>query len=119
MIDGIGLLFGMISTVIIYRYAQSCRPGNILHSSRPGGRRSIPTMLECAWSCGNSKSESGYQQHSNNGSSVMYGLDLGMKSGKEFLEYISTLIEHGERYPRLKVEPTYCMYIVFCIYCKS
>jgi hypothetical protein len=37
----------------------------------------------------------------------MYGLDLGMKSGKEFLEYISTLIEHGERYPRLKVEPTY------------
>jgi hypothetical protein len=38
--------------------------------------RSIPQMLKCAWSYGNSKLESGYQQHSNNRSSMMYDSDL-------------------------------------------
>jgi hypothetical protein len=69
-------------------------PGKTLHSS--GGRRSIPSMLECAWSYGNSKL--GYrchQQHSNNHGSMMYGSDVGYmhelqeKSGREFLGFIS------------------------------
>jgi hypothetical protein len=36
--------------------------------------RLMPPMVECAWSCGSSKS---YQQHPNNHSSMMYGSDFG------------------------------------------
>jgi hypothetical protein len=42
-----------------------------------GGGRSIPPIFECDWSCGNFKLGSGYQQHSDSRSSMMYGSELG------------------------------------------
>jgi hypothetical protein len=44
-----------------------------------GGRRSIPPILECAWRCGNDKFGLGYQQHSNNCSSMMHSSDPGFR----------------------------------------
>jgi hypothetical protein len=47
-------------------YIFSYCPGKtLLHLSHPWGRRSIPPMLECSWSCGSSKLGSGCQEHSN------------------------------------------------------
>jgi hypothetical protein len=35
--DGVQLLFGMVSTVIIYRYTESCCPGSFI-----GGTKNVP-----------------------------------------------------------------------------
>jgi hypothetical protein len=68
----------IVWSTYIFSFLSSYLPGTTLHTSRPGGRRSISSMFECDGRCGNSKLEQPrYKQHSNNRSSMMYSADIG------------------------------------------
>ncbi len=67
---------------ILISYTTTAGPMKMFNSFRPWGRRSIPTMFECALSCGNSKLEQGCQQHSNNRSSMTHKYVVSTNCGR-------------------------------------